>query len=283
MFLSIGARKLSYTKTGHGPVSVLLLQGGPGLTKDYFSTIHQSLPENEFTVVSYNPSGTAGNETAPFYKSVAAFAREVKDVLDALNLKDVFLLGHSWGTAVVQEFLVLFPSENIKGIILANGFSSGRQVADSVRKRVLQLPAAFHEKYNKLAKEGDGGGIDALLGEYWFPSFFCRLPQLPEDIGKSLAGLQESAMYYYFIGSDLLNLNGALKSWDRTTELSKIKVPTLVMSGEFDYGSRDDFDQMVSMIPNAEAWYEMNVSHFPMYEKPDSFRNALLAFLRAHR
>jgi pimeloyl-ACP methyl ester carboxylesterase len=87
-------------------------------------------------------------------------------------------------------------------------------------------------------------------------------------------------MYHYYIGPDVFNLSGALVSWDRTKELSDINVPALIMSGEFDYGSRNDFDQLVRAIPQATGWYEPGVSHFPMYEAPDSFSNALLAFLR---
>src|SRR5690348_11399259 len=116
--ISIGTRKLPYKKTGYGITPVLLVPGGPGFTRDYFSIVHQSLPESEFTVVSYNPSGTAETESAPFYASVAEFATEVKGVLDQLNLNDAFLLGHSWGTAVVQEMLIQHPALRVKGIIL---------------------------------------------------------------------------------------------------------------------------------------------------------------------
>jgi pimeloyl-ACP methyl ester carboxylesterase len=154
MQLSIGSRTLHYSKTGHGPIPVLLLPGGPGFTRDYLFAIHQSLPENEFTVVSFNPSGTIGNVNAPFYKSIVAFAGEVMEVLDALSLSNVYLLGHSWGTTIAQEFLVQYPDLKVRGVILVNGFSSGAQLAEAIKKRLLDLPVDFDEKRKALlAKE----------------------------------------------------------------------------------------------------------------------------------
>jgi proline-specific peptidase len=280
MVLSLADRKISYKKSGFGSTTVLLVAGGPGLTLDCLSIIHTMLPESEFTVISYNQSGTAANEGAPFYKSIARYAQELKEVLQALEIADAWLLGHSWGTAIVQEFLFQYPEVNLKGVVLVNPFSSGINLANAIKARVAQLPAAFHERQKLLSEKGDGDGLDALIGEYWFPRFVCRLEQLPTEILRSLGNLHETAMYYYYLGHDLTNLTGAIMQWNRTNVLKQIKIPALVMSGEFDYGSRADIEAIAHAIPRAEVWYEPGVSHFPMYEKPDSFQQALISFLR---
>jgi len=280
MLLTLADRKLLYKKSGHGPFTVVLVSGGPGLTIDCLSIIHTLLPEPEFTVISYNQSGTAANDQAPFYKSIQCYAQELKEVLNALGVAEAYLLGHSWGTAIVQEFLVQYPEVKLRGVILVNPYSSGENLARAIKARVTQLPAAFHEKRKVLVALGDGDGLDALIGEYWFSRFVCRLEQLPTDVLNSLSKLRETAMYYYYLGHDLTNLSGAILQWNRTEELRNIQIPTLIMSGEYDYGSRADMDKMVSTIPNATLWYEAGVSHFPMYEKPESFQQALISFLR---
>lgn len=282
MTLQLANRRLSYHKTGTGSTTLLLIPGGPGLTTQSLAIIHRMLPEEEFTVISYNASGVGKNETAPFYKSVGAYARELKDVIDALNVSNLFLLGHSWGSAVLQEFLALYPEAELRGVILVNTFSTGEALAKSIQARAATLPAAFHERYAKALAQKDGDALDALIGEYWFSKYICRLPALPDDIASEVGGLRDTPMYYYFLGNNLLNIRGALLDWDRSSELTQIKVPTLIMSGEFDYASQHEMEALAKAIPRASLWYEKEVSHFAMYEKPEAFQGELLKFLRAN-
>jgi proline iminopeptidase len=280
MLLSLADRKLTYKKSGFGATTVVLISGGPGFTIDCLSIIHTLLPENEFTVISYNQSGTAANENAPFYKSIQRYAQELLEVLQVLGVEEVYLLGHSWGTAIVQEFLFQYPEAKIRGVIMVNPFSSGANLVNAIKTRAAELPEAFHERRKALSDKGDGDGLDGLIGEFWFSRFVCRLEQIPTDILSSLSNLHDTAMYYYFLGHDLMTLNGAIMQWNRSTELKQIKIPALVMSGEYDYSSRADIEAMARAIPKAEVWYEEGVSHFPMYEKPVEFQQSLISFLR---
>src|SRR5688572_19532551 len=125
MHLTLGDRKLSFHQTGRGPTKVVLVHGGPGMTMESLQILHEMLLEDEFTVLSYNQSGSAGNENAPFYKSVKGYADELRDVLGATGFQRCLLIGHSWGTAVVQEFLACHDAGSLLGVVLICPFSSG--------------------------------------------------------------------------------------------------------------------------------------------------------------
>lgn len=280
MLLTVNERSLLYNKTGNGTIPVVLLHGGPGLTLDCLKTIHELLPEEVFTVISYNQSGSAHNQHAPFYTSIEEYAEELHTVLQYFKLEKPFLLGHSWGGAIIQEYLVHYPDEKLAGAILVNTFSSGKKLAETIKARAANLPAIFHEKREKFLSAGDAQSYSALLGEYWLPIHMCRLNPIPEDIIASLS-VMAADMGAYYLG-DLLDLSGALVKWDRTEALSNISIPTLVMSGEYDYPSKDDFDEMVKRIPNAQTWFEKETSHFPMYEQPALFKNAIITFMKEH-
>jgi|GEM_PF-6159844 len=282
MNLALGDRLLNYKVTGRGTQSLLLLPGGPGFTYESLSIIHTMLSGYDIMVISYNPSGVGDNKTAPFYKSVSAYTHELDDVIKALNLQHVFLLGHSWGTAIVQEYLALYPNKVLNGVILVNMFSSGVALARAINARANDLPSSFQEQYRKALREGNGEALDACIGEHWFPKFICRMPELPQDIISAASHLRDTPAYYYYVGSNVFNLKGALLEWDRSENLTGIKIPTLIMSGEYDYSTKTEIEALTKAIPHAALWYESDVSHFPMYEKPDSFKAALIQFLKAN-
>lgn len=281
MLLSINERSLYYKKTGRGSIAIVLVHGGPGLTLDSLAIIHDLLPEEEYTVISYNQSGSANNENAPKYNTTQQYAEELHEVIQALEIKNPFLFGHSWGGAIVQEFLWRFPTYKIRGIILSNSFPSGKKLKRAIQKRIDELPNEFRLHRKKCLEENDGAAYQALLGEWWMPTFVCRKSPMPNDIATSLASLAPE-VYTHFVGADLLNISGALLDWDRTNELGNISIPTLVMSGGYDYPSRNDFNDMVKNIPNATRWYDEETSHFPMYENPLSYKDALITFMKSN-
>jgi len=279
MQVNISDRQIAYSKTGRGPIHVLLVHGGPGLTRRSLSSIHNMLDQDQYTVFSYNQSGSSGNENAPFHKSVAAYAIELNQMIEALKIDRPFLVGHSWGTAVVLEFLFTCPNSPIRGIALINCFVSGVQLASWIENRISKLPQAFHDAVLKLNIATDAAKLDALLGQYWFPQHVIRSSELPSDLLQDLAELGTTPIYYYYIGWNPTTVNGAILSWDRSTDLKNIKVPALVVSGGFDYGERSDFDQIAGAIPNATTWFDPETSHFPMLEKPAGFKEVLTKFL----
>ncbi|MBX2963051.1 MAG: alpha/beta fold hydrolase [Cyclobacteriaceae bacterium] len=279
--IHLGERTLQCLKTGSGNTLVIAMPGGPGLTHHYLNGIHEALPPEQYTVLSYSPSGTIGNENAPFYKSIKGYADELNAIIALEGYNKVVLIGHSFSCAVMQEFLIQYPSANALGAVLINSFSSGNMLKQGIEQRIHELPEEFLAKRKTALTQGDGDALDALTAQYWFPSFVIRMTELPTVFLQSLAGFRECAMNYYFNGPDFTNLNGAIVNWDRSGSLHTITCPVLLMSGGYDYISRADTEAYQKQLPNAQLWFHPEVSHFPMLEKPDEFSSALRTFLDA--
>lgn len=279
--LTLSDKRIKYHRSGRGGQVLLLIPGGPGLTLDYLNIIHRSVPADQFTVITYNPSGTFGNENAPFHKSVKAYADELMALIQALKLESYFLLGHSWGGVIAQEFLFHYPSFPIQGVILANSFTSGIHFANSLKDRAKDLPKSFHDQRELHLEQGNGAGLDVLIGEYWFPKHVCRTQPMPAELLASLTPLSNSPVYYYYLGHDLLNISGAILSWNRTDNLKEIKCPVLIMSGKYDYLTREENQAIVSQIPNGSLWFGNHSGHLPMIDEPTEFISALLQFVHA--
>ena len=89
-------------RIGNNPkIKLLLLNGGPGATHEYFECFESFLPQEGIEFIYYDQLG-CGNSDNPKDTSMwdlSRFVEEVEQVRTALNLtKDNFyLLGHSWG------------------------------------------------------------------------------------------------------------------------------------------------------------------------------------------
>src|SRR5688572_6280555 len=94
---------------GNNPkIKLLLLNGGPGATHEYFECMESFLPAEGIEFIYYDQAG-CGNSSDPKDTSLwdlARYVEEVEQVRSALNLnKDNFyLLGHSWGGILAMEY-----------------------------------------------------------------------------------------------------------------------------------------------------------------------------------
>jgi proline iminopeptidase len=114
-----------WTKSfGNNPkMKLLLLNGGPGATHEYFECMESFLPAEGIEIIYYDQLG-CGNSDDPkdtTMWSLPRYVEEVEQVRQALNLtKDNFyLLGHSWGGILAAEYAFKYQ-DNLKGLIISN-------------------------------------------------------------------------------------------------------------------------------------------------------------------
>ncbi len=100
---SMGKKFNIWTKRfGNNPkTKILLLNGGPGGTHEYFECFENFLPQEGIEFIYYDQlgCGLSDNPNDTAYWDLDRFVEEVEQVRTALGLnKDNFyLLGHSWG------------------------------------------------------------------------------------------------------------------------------------------------------------------------------------------
>jgi proline iminopeptidase len=71
-----------------------------------------------------------------------------------------------------------------------------------------------------------------------------------------------------------------MKDWNRIADLHRIEQPALIMTGRYDAGVGR---RMADELPNAEVRTFKNSTHVVMWEEPEAYFEALLAFLDANR
>jgi len=269
---------LRYKIIGHGDNQLLIVSGGPGLTLEYLKPFHDMLDKEQFTVISYDYSGTASTKS-PYLSSIADYASELNDFIDFLGLKGKLSIGgHSAGGAILMQYLLDY-SGKVDNAILMNSFTSGHQIKEAVGHRISSFPSDFHEKYKNFKVSKDSALLDAAIAEYWFPRHLLKFGSINEDLAISLENYAKVEVGSYYIGNDLFDIDGAFLDWDIDDRLSEIKTRTLVMSGEYDYFTKEESLLLSTKVQNGQLWYSEQASHMPMYEDQDNFMKSISEFL----
>jgi proline iminopeptidase len=80
-------------------------------------------------------------------------------------------------------------------------------------------------------------------------------------------------------GPSELGASGKLVDWDRTADLEKITVPTLVIGARYDTMDPAHMEQMASQVENGRYLFCPNGSHMAMYDDQRVYMDGLAKFI----
>ena len=268
-------------------IKVLLLNGGPGATHEYFECFENFLPKEGIEFIYYDQLGT-GRSTNPMdtsYWDLARYVEEVETVRKALNLnKDNFyLLGHSWGGILAMEYAVKYKA-NLKGLIISNMMASC-PAYDKYAEEVLapQMESSVLNEIRALEAANDFGNPRYM--EILIPNFYekhvCRIPaqDWPEPMSRSLNQTNQS-LYVTMQGPSEFGLSGKLEQWNRMDDLKHIKAPTLVIGATHDTMDPAYMEKMANSMENGSFLLCPKGSHMCMYDDQERYMYGLIKFLK---
>ncbi|UUC44215.1 proline iminopeptidase-family hydrolase [Flavobacterium cerinum] len=275
-------------RIGNNPkIKVLLLNGGPGATHEYFECFESFLPAEGIEFIYYDQLG-CGNSSATQDISLwdlPRFVEEVEQVRQALHLdKDnLYVLGHSWGGILAMEYAMKYQ-QHIKGLIISNMMASAPEY-DRYAEEVLSkdMDPTVLKEIRSLEAKGDFNNPRYM--ELLLPNFYakhvCRLPidQWPEPMNRSFSKINQS-LYVTMQGPSEFGISGKLEKWDRKNDLKNITVPTLVIGARYDTMDPKHMEAMSKLLPNGQYLFCPNGSHMSMYDDQDIYFKGLIAFLK---
>ncbi|WP_445457843.1 proline iminopeptidase-family hydrolase [Flavobacterium sp. HNIBRBA15423] len=275
-------------RIGNNPkIKVLLLNGGPGCTHEYFECFENFLPAEEIEFIYYDQLG-CGNSDNPndtLYWDLPRYVEEVEQVRKALNLnKDNFyILGHSWGGILAMEYALKYQN-NMKGLIISNMMSSCPEYGKYAdEKLAIQMKPEVLAEINKIEAEKDFSNpryMELLLPNF-YEQHILRLPSKdwPEPVNRSFAKMNQS-LYVTMQGPSEFGIAGKLENWDRTNDLKNITIPSLVIGAEFDTMDPKFMKKMADLLPNGNYLYCSKGSHMAFYDDQQTYFKGLIAFLK---
>jgi proline iminopeptidase len=233
-YVTVNGTKLWYISEGRGE-PLVVISGGPGAAHylyPYFSALADRCR------VIYLDSFGSGNSDRAKSREEYTFMRhvdEIEGVRQALGLGQINLLGHSYGSAVVQAYALKYPG-SLKRLILAAPLISAKD-----------------------GQEGNDNVLQAIRFQY--PEIWGRLQELRarglHDTDKEIADVMqmvpEDLLYYGNVinagrlnvdfnpevgfalaGEDPFVAGGELAKLDFRQDLKRLTMPMLVMAARYD-------------------------------------------------
>ncbi len=80
-------------------------------------------------------------------------------------------------------------------------------------------------------------------------------------------------------GPSELGASGKLEHWDRSKDVSKLSMPTLVIGAHYDTMDPAHMEMMAKQIPHARYLFCPNGSHLAMYDDQKTYFEGLVTFI----
>lgn len=263
--------EIYYKDWGKGP-AVTFSHGWP-LSADAWDGQMLFLVQNGFRVVAHDRRGHGRSSQASSRNDMDGYADDLAAVIEALDLNDATLVGHSTGGGEVARYIGRYGTKRVaKAVLIAavppimlksatNPEGLPIEVFDDLRLGLTKdrsqfykdLAVAFYGANREGAKISKG-----ILDQFWLWSMQAGLKNAYESIK-------------------------AFSETDFTEDLKKFDVPTLVMHGEDDQivPVKDAAKKSARLIKGAKEIYYPGAPHGITATHQDQVNADLLAFLRS--
>lgn len=275
-------------RVGNNPrVRVLLLHGGPGVTHEYFEACDSWFPRAGVEYVYYDQLGSFYSDQPddPRLWEVPRFVDEVEQVRRALGLDSgsFFLLGQSWGGLLAIEYALAHP-EHLKGLVVSNMMASiPAYNAYATNVLMPRMDPVVLAEVKRLEAEGrtEEPRYMELLIPHHYERHVLRMPaaEWPEPVHRAFSHLNPK-VYVPMQGPSELGASGKLAAWDRTADLARIPVPTLVVGARHDTMDPAHLEGMARALPRGRFHLCPEGSHLSLYDDQASWFEGVIAFLR---
>ena len=271
---------------GNSPTKkILLLNGGPGCTHEYFECFESFLPKEEIEFIYYDQlaCGNSDNPKDTSLFDLDRYVDEVEQVRVALNLdkNNFYLLGHSWGGILAMQYALKYQ-DKMKGLIISDMMAScplyGKYADDVLAK---QMDPVVLDSIHMLEKKGDTKNprYMQLLEKHFYSYHICRIYPYPEPVKRSFDKMNMD-LYVTMQGPSEFGISGKLTNWDVSAELKNIQLPTLVIGATHDSMDPKYMEWMSHQIPGAQFLLCPNGSHMCMWDDQETYFKGLIKFMK---
>lgn len=283
-FIEVTGGKVWYNLLGEGnkeKTPLIVLHGGPGNTHDPLQAALHVLAD-ERPVIFYDQLGS-GNSDRPTDDSLwktERFVEELMDIRKALELDEVHILGHSWGTMLAAAYLIDRKPAGVKSVIFSSPCLSAERWKQDADHFLAQLPEDVQQTIARNEEQGttDSKEYQDAMKEY-YSRHVCRIDPLPAVMVESRPKGNKD-IYMKMWGPSEFCPTGSLKTFDYTTQLHEINLPSFFVCGRYDEAAPESTQYYQSLVPDSEFHVFENSSHVSYLEEPEAYIETVRAFLR---
>ncbi len=257
----IQGKNMYYETYGEGEPLVILngimmSTGSWALFVDVFSS------KNKLVLVDFIDQGQSDKAEEQYTQDM--HVEMLRELFSVLNLDKVHLMGISYGGEVAQRFALKYQ-DMLLSLILANTTSYTNHILKDIG-----------DGWIYAAKTYDGSTFFKVTMPYVYsPEFYEANITWLKEREKAFSVSLKPEWYEGFI-----RLVRSAEDLNITEEISKIKVPTLIIGAEYDITTPLRCQEEIQKrIPDSKLIVIKGSGHATMYEKPYEFISAVLGFV----
>jgi proline iminopeptidase len=261
-FVEVPGGRVFYKTMGGGEkTALLLLHGGPGGRSCGFSVLAELATDRRVIRYDQLGSGQSDRPTDLNLWQTARFVDELHALRNALDLREVHILGHSWGGTLATEYLLTKGQQGVKSVILSSPLISTPRWLQDTRRLRLTLPEQVQSALNKCEAVETADDPACVAANDVFEEHFVRgakrLPEVPECEG--ITGGDQ--VYRHMWGAGEFTSTGLLRDYDRTDRLGELKLPVLFLAGRHDEAAPETVADFQRRVPGAKMKILENSAH----------------------
>lgn len=278
-YVPSAAGELFYERRGAASaIPLVCVHGGPGFTSLYLEPLFALA--DQLPVVCYDQAGCGRARCRGARKafSLAGFVSELEQLRLALGCECMHLLGHSFGGAIIGEYILAHPERVASAVFASVSIDIPRWVADSERL-VSKLPLMQRMILNEGKRSGQhlSPQYQEALARYYELHVYGA-SSIPERIQRSI--VQADALTYTTVwGPNELLVTGVVRDYSLTPRLADIRCPTIFTCGRFDEATPEAHEIFAAQVPGAHCVVFEKSAHHPQETESEEYIALLRDFL----
>jgi proline iminopeptidase len=251
---------------------IIMLPGGPGGNHTLYTEIEEELlADADLVIVDPRGCGYSDKSNAA-YCTLTDNIEDIEALRKALKIHNPIILGCSYGSFVALGCAINYPEKLSKLVLISSAASHA--FIDKAKKNLEILGSKEQKEIAKYLWSG------TFRDSEHFNQFRITMASLYMRTAATQPMPSQSSIPFFV---ELVNFafNGYLKEFDYSADLIKIKVPTIILSGQNDWMTEPSLSQELHEgISSSKLVIIDECGHFPWKDQQEQFLKSVRQFLK---
>ena len=273
-YVNISDGSIAYKTFGKG-FPVLIINGGPGISSDGFSSLAEIFSENNQTII-YDQRGTGRSEIDEVDASsmtIDNMLLDIEKLRKHLGYEEWIVLGHSFGGMLAYAYAAEYP-ERVAGMIQSHSGGLDLDIRDAydVMSRLSDTERDSLTHYSVKIRMGDDSPETSLKRATILASAYLYDKSLaPQVAGRlSSTNMRINSLIWNELESIGFNTSEEMRSFEK---------PVLILTGKDEVAPVYLAEKAHSILPNSELVIMERCGHYGWLERPDVYLTKVNEFL----
>lgn len=267
-----------YKTFGNGE-PILIINGGPGMNSEGFSSLAQRLSKENTTII-YDQRGTGKSVLKELNSKTITMKGMVEDIESLrkhLKIEKWIVLGHSFGGMLASYYATMYPKRIHKMILSASGgvdLGLTSYISQNINKNLSKMEQDSLAYYTTKIDKGDRSKPTLLgRGRALAPAYLYDKKHIP-SLAERLT--QGNPVLNQLVWNDLQKIK-----FDCKPQLKNFHQPVLIIQGKQDVIKPETAEIAHKTLPNSKIILLDKCGHYGWLDAEDDYFEAIFNFLKS--